>query len=541
MNILVERIDHLGIVSGIMKDLKISEIIDEKIGTDKQEIVTSGEAVSAMILNGLGFSDRPLTLTPQFFENKPIELLIGKGILPEHLNRTKLGRVLDSMSEYGEKLISEVAFNTCIKEKVNLESMGTDTTTFSVEGEYLSDSDLYPVTITYGYSKDKRSDLKQVVLELISSFDGGIPIMAKVCNGNASDNKIFLERTKELIELFKNSEGMKYLIADSKLYTKSNAPYLNQIKFITRIPETINEAKIYINKAIEENKWKEIDNGYKFHRFEVQHYGMNQQWIVFHSEKAKNRVKETVKKEVEKEEKKIKKDLFHLQASRFKCSKDANRALYKLSKKWKFFQIENQELIEHKIYNCRGRPKKNISETESEYQIEAKFKKNELAIINEVTKRSCFIIGTNDVSEKFTPQDVLKEYKSQGFVERGFAFLKSPTFFTSSFYVKKPSRIKGLLMVMVLALLVYSIAQRRLRNLLKLKNLTVPNQINQPIQNPTMRWIFQLFEGIDLIIVKSKDIIKKSIGGINDFRKFVIELLGGNVQQIYFAYENEIL
>ena len=48
-------------------------------------------------------------------------------------------------------------------------------------------------------------------------------------------------------------------------------------------------------------------------------------------------------------------------------------------------------------------------------------------------------------------------------VEGGFRFLKDPLFFVSSLFVKKPCRIQGLLMVMTLALLVYSVAQRRMR------------------------------------------------------------------------------
>lgn len=57
----------------------------------------------------------------------------------------------------------------------------------------------------------------------------------------------------------------------------------------------------------------------------------------------------------------------------------------------------------------------------------------------------------------------------------------------------------GLLLVMTLALLVYSIAQRRLRRYLQEAEQTLPNQINKPTSTPTLRWIFQLMEGIDLV------------------------------------------
>ncbi|KIC74690.1 hypothetical protein DB42_AZ00450 [Neochlamydia sp. EPS4] len=51
---------------------------------------------------------------------------------------------------------------------------------------------------------------------------------------------------------------------------------------------------------------------------------------------------------------------------------------------------------------------------------------------------------------------MLKTYKAQQSVERGFRFLKSSDFLVSSFFLKKPERIEALLMVMTLCLLVYS-------------------------------------------------------------------------------------
>mgnify|MGYP000430415408 CR=1 FL=1 len=62
----VERLDHLGIISGVIKELGIIEMIDDRIAPDDQEEITTGEAVAGMILNGLGFSQRPPSLTPQF-------------------------------------------------------------------------------------------------------------------------------------------------------------------------------------------------------------------------------------------------------------------------------------------------------------------------------------------------------------------------------------------------------------------------------------------------------------------------------------------
>ena len=69
--------DHHGIVAAVCKDLKIAEKIDTKIyKEDKRRILSPGKAVVAMILNGLGFTNRRLYLTHQFFATKPIEKLL---------------------------------------------------------------------------------------------------------------------------------------------------------------------------------------------------------------------------------------------------------------------------------------------------------------------------------------------------------------------------------------------------------------------------------------------------------------------------------
>jgi transposase len=110
-SVKVERLDHHGVVASVINDLRIAEIIDERIQPDDQEEVSTGEAVKAMILNGLGFSNRPLMLTPQFYANLPMGLLFREGVTAEHFNRHKLGRALDTIFSYGgDVLFSEIVW-----------------------------------------------------------------------------------------------------------------------------------------------------------------------------------------------------------------------------------------------------------------------------------------------------------------------------------------------------------------------------------------------------------------------------------------------
>ena len=103
MDLEIKRLDHLGIVAGVIKDLKLIEAIDQRLQKDEndQEMITPGEAIAGMIMNGLGFSDRPLSLTPQFFETKALETLFRPGVSADYFNRHKLGKVLDTAHDYG--------------------------------------------------------------------------------------------------------------------------------------------------------------------------------------------------------------------------------------------------------------------------------------------------------------------------------------------------------------------------------------------------------------------------------------------------------
>jgi transposase len=218
----IKRLDHHGIVSGVIDDLGIVDLIDEQINQDEQQEITTGEAVKGMIMNGLGFSNRPLSLSPQFFTNLPMEHLFRPGVEAGHFNRHKLGRSLDQCDEYGSsQLFSLIAEKACRQDNVDSSFQSLDTTSYSLSGDYettMEQEDSTAINITHGYSKDKRADLKQVVQEVIVSQDGGVPLACKAWDGNASDNKIFKERTKALINSFKSSEMPKYLVADSKLY-----------------------------------------------------------------------------------------------------------------------------------------------------------------------------------------------------------------------------------------------------------------------------------------------------------------------------------
>src|SRR5712691_2073580 len=170
--VTVERLDHLGLIAEVIKDIGLIDMIDTRLVPDSQEEITPGAAVAGMILNGLGCANRPLSLTPPFFADKPLDLLFREGMCAEMCNRFQLGRTLAAVHAYGGNLLLRArAVAVCAHEGIALRFNHLDTTSLALTGEDIPDSDEQAMTITHGHAKDDRSDLQQAVLELMVSQD----------------------------------------------------------------------------------------------------------------------------------------------------------------------------------------------------------------------------------------------------------------------------------------------------------------------------------------------------------------------------------
>ena len=188
------------------------------------------------------------------------------------------------------------------------------------------------------------------------SQDGGVPLMSKSWDGNASDTQVFQERAQALMTTFKNSPSPRYLVADSKMYHEDNAAHLKALGFITRIPNTLKVVGQVIGQTLDIDTWQCLDEQTRYHCLELCHFGMEQRWLVVHSEAAAWRAEGTVSKAQKRELEAIQKQLFHLQAKRFKTPQLAQEGLAVLAKKWKYHALDSSELIAHKRYATKGRP-----------------------------------------------------------------------------------------------------------------------------------------------------------------------------------------
>ena len=177
-----------------------------------------------------------------------------------------------------------------------------------------------------------------------------------------------------------------------------------------------------------------------------------------------------------------------------------------------------------KSHKKQKTPAKKASDIDTiAYQIIGKIETRPEIISAEKIKAGRFILATNILDKnEITNQQILEEYKAQQSNERGFRFLKDPLFFTSSVFVKKPERVEAIAMIMGVCLLVYNLAQRKLRQELESANASIRNQVKKLTNKPTMRWVFQMFQAVHLVNLNGAE----HISNLTKERQSILNYLG---------------
>jgi transposase len=529
-------IQHLGIVAGICNEIELAKTIDTEIVKPKRK-VTVGQAVQSIILNALGFSGRAMYLHPDYYRKRPVELLVGEGIEPEDLNDDCLGSALDALFDYGvTELFYKVVSRALATYHIEHRFVHLDTTSFSLHGKYENEDESDPevVSITKGYSKDDRPDLNQVVASMMCAYKSTIPVWIEVLSGNSNDKKSFRESIKKFREQF-DQKKLPYFVADSALFTAEGLQELSGIRWVTRVPETINEAKAAI-AAVNKEKMEDAGlPGYRYQEIESNYAGIPQRWLVVYSQQAYEREYETLVNNIRREKEKMGNELWHLENKPFACEADALKAAQRFDKKLRYHRVKYTSKVKNS-YDAKGRPGKAKTPVGQEWHIDGSLVIDPEAVGTVQNRKGFFIVATNELDKKaISSTQLLEVYKAQNVsVERGFRFLKDPMFYAESLYLKLPKRIMALIMVMALSLLVYSLAERKLREALAGGDLAIGDQKRRPTKTPTIRWVFQKFEDVLILYVYEAGRRKLIQCELMPDHVTVIKCLGKHVEKMYF-------
>ena len=528
-----KSLDHLGLVAGFCKEINLAQQIDQALGNSGERTVSFGQLFVAMLLNGLGFTGRTLHMYSEYFESKPLERLLGDGISAQHINDDALGRCLDALYDKGVSPLYQSIGETVVDHLgLACDSIHLDSSSFHYDGqEKINDEAPNVISITKGYSRDHRPELNQVILNLICENQAGIPVYMKPASGNSNDMEGFKQIVKSHIQSLKAAQTSRYLVADAALYVKETLQHLHALNqlFITRVPQTLKEAKQLISEA-HTLTFEPMENGYSGTWVGSDHGEVKQRWLLVRSEQAYKRERHNLDKRMVKKAETERKSFKKLTQQAFACESDAQNALNQWQKKQTILDVV-AELLCIPVYPGKGRPQKTQTPVRHYYQITGSLFTPLSNRQNALKQLGLFIIATNDLSEQLTMEKLLDTYKSQQSVEKGFRFLKSPDFLTSAIYLKKPERIEALLMVMTTCLMIYAALEHQIRKKLKAQAKYFPDQKKKPGQNPTARWVFQCFENVTVLYLKEQ---RPMVVNLKERQQTIIDCLGDAYRQVYY-------
>jgi transposase len=373
---------------------------------------------------------------------------------------------------------------------------------------------------------------------MISANRTSIPAYLSAVSGNVSDKTSMPEMAQVYLEQFSAEDESPILVADAALYGADTLGALSENKWVTRVPATLTEAKEALAACEQEDMQVSECGGYLYQEMTSEYGGVKQRWLVVFSKARYQQGLAQLEKQIERESEKLVKQIKKLERQTFNCEEDAHKAFSKTAQ-WKYHTLRGV-ISAHERYAQPGRPTI-ASPTVINWQVEVTHERDASKISERHKSLGKYILATNVMDQEELPaEELLTVYKDQNrSVERGFRFLKDP-FFASGFFLKKPSRIMGLLMVMGLSLLIYALAEHQLRQQLVAQDQSIPDQKGKPTQNPTMRRVFQIFEGIHVLTVVHQGLRKRMITNIRDVHLQIATLLGNPILKFY-AFEDSPL
>jgi transposase len=511
---------YLPIVASYCRCLGIVEEVDRLCG--HKSGMSPGRVVLALILDALS-GRTPLFRLPQAFVKLDTELLLGEAISPDKLNDDQVGRVLDRIYKVGTgKVLSAVGVRAVRLFDLNTTHVHHDTTSHTVYGDY----DLYgeethdqPFVITFGFSKEHRPDLKQLVHSLLC-VDDGIPIYSKCENGNLSDKVVNRNLIPKMVERMRELGQDNFLyVADSALITPENLALMDDwttgFRFVSRLPLSYKACGRAIARAVREESWHDLGTLSEepatpkrkpayYHGFEtvVDLYGAWYRVLVIHSDAYDERRLKRLERTLAHDKAEVERIATEQAKIEYACLPDAQAALSRLPR-GRLYQMDGR--IEERPVYAVGRPKADGTRKiqRMTYRLKLTVVPREQAVERARKEAGCFVLITNEPDQSaggLSSKELLKAYQDQHSVEQNFGFLKDPVI-VNALFLKSPRRIEALGLILVLALMVWRLMERTMRISLKETGSKVNGWNNRQTSRPTSFMMTTKF--VSVIVIRT--------------------------------------
>lgn len=415
-----------------------------------------------------------------------------------------------------------------------------DTTSVTFSGKYAGWS--APEQLTYGFNKDHRPDLKQLVLGMSVTADGSVPLMHRIYSGNQTDDCLHPENHRRLCQLLRTSDFI--YVADCKLATQENLGKIDALggRFVSVMPRTWSEDESFrktVRKGM--SNWKHLLSRRNNRKPDSQ---IDSYYLATGDYRAKGYRLLWVRSSQKQEQDGV---------TRARHVANAIEALRDLQTRLNTYYLKRFEAIEkavcnilneHQVegliaykieaqretkkrYSQRGRPKPSTQGRQTwRNHFSLAFHIDQEAIDREAMTDGVFPLITNLDEQSYSSKKVLEIYKFQPFLEKRHSQLKTWQE-TTPVLLKKDERVLGYLHMHVMALMVATLIERQLRNAMKQRGITAmpiyPE--SRPCPHPTLFDIVRLFRGVERYEVIKGEYVDVFPAKLNPLQRQVLAML----------------
>lgn len=536
------------LAAGFLKYTNFIKFMDERLPEKKKNYsVSHGEALAALLLTLMSGEYESLSTVHLFLKDLPIGQLLGlenyRTIKGSDFSRDVLTATLDAVaSASASDLFSEFvryAYNK-FQDPSGVVSVHMDTTSI-VLYHMLDDKEEKVIEFTFGkskkaqkqkealfkiiqgYSKDKRSDLGQVIVSCFTD-DSGIPLNLDIHSGNASDKLTFANLAYKVLPKLKElCVGLKYLVCDSAGATHEcfkNTMLIQGVDILTRLPDNFAlSQRLIANADINSMEVVDPDCPEKSIRTKVTQdvlwNEVNVKAILVYNPSLRTTKTRTIQKRADKE-------LMALQKAAkqsFMCPEDAVNHLNVLRQKAKYCEVKLLPAPQQND-NPFSTPTKKGSKAASkinpllnEYEFDEKMLKQKRYCVNSsisvyqdsvdwhVERECMYVLVTTDLTSDRTASDLIQIYKKNINVESFWKKFKNCNLNLDKVFLRKRSRIKALLCLAAFNLFADICIRNKVRMMVAQNILRIPksfainsDKTNQVNKSPEWETILKLFK-----------------------------------------------
>jgi transposase len=253
-----ERLGPLPLVNHFIDRMGLAALFDKYVPTTDPRCRVSHAEALGVLLRSIVVEREPIYRAQETVHGFATGLFGVAGGNLKSLSDDRLGRALDRLFEADRAaLLTEVVLAVAKRFAVQLRELHNDSTSIAFCGQYRdqrpsSRSGKRAPALTYGYSKDHRPDLKQLLFILTTDADGGVPVQFRTADGNTNDSITHIETWTTLRAVAGRADFL--YVADSKLCSHDNLSFIDKAggRFVTVMPRSRREDKLF-------RKWLQTD------------------------------------------------------------------------------------------------------------------------------------------------------------------------------------------------------------------------------------------------------------------------------------------